>query len=220
MYEIFHRLNSGSVRLSPMELRMSLIRGGYIKYVIAKTSQLQELQQLLGLKYPDKRMKDVEIAIRFFAFHNRRIEYAGNLKTFLDDHCNLMNKIGPDGYKDSFFVFEESIRAGLSIFDGKKFARKYLPKENQFESRFNRAIFDVLAESLTSEEVREASLAKPERFIASYKKVCENTEFIRSVETTTKTTDATRKRFQIWFDHIQEEFGVPLKMPNLKDDSN
>jgi hypothetical protein len=131
-----------------------------------------------------------------------------------------MNKIGPDGYKDSFFVFEESIRAGLSIFDGKKFARKYLPKENQFESRFNRAIFDVLAESLTSEEVREASLAKPERFIASYKKVCENTEFIRSVETTTKTTDATRKRFQIWFDHIQEEFGVPLKMPNLKDDSN
>ena len=30
LYEIFHRLNSGSVRLSPMELRMSLIRGPFV----------------------------------------------------------------------------------------------------------------------------------------------------------------------------------------------
>jgi hypothetical protein len=68
LYEIFYRLNSGSVRLSPMELRMSLHPGEFLKFIVAWTEKIGPLHHLLKKRQPDPRMSDVELAIRFLAF--------------------------------------------------------------------------------------------------------------------------------------------------------
>lgn len=88
LYEIFHRLNSGSVRLSPMELRMSLHPGPFLKFIISWTSEIGPIHRILNKSTPDQRMRDVELAIRFLAFSDKNFQYTGNLKQFLDD-CSL-----------------------------------------------------------------------------------------------------------------------------------
>ena len=149
LYEIFHRLNSGSVRLSPMELRMSLIRGPFVREAIRQTSDCQNLQKMLGLRKPDKRMKDVEVAIRHCAFQDFSVEYHGNLKEFLDQYCRKMNNSFEVGQRiESVDHLEKLISIGLEVFPEGTFSKKYVPEKEKFEGSFNRAVFDVLGGSL------------------------------------------------------------------------
>ena len=217
LYEIFHRLNSGSVRLSPMELRMSLIRGPFVREVIKQTAECPNLQQMLGLRQPDKRMKDVEVAIRHFAFQDFSIEYRGNLKEFLDDFCRRMNNQYSIGQKISQVnQLEELISAGLSLFEKGTFSRKYIPEKAGFEGSFNRAIFDVLGGSLANEDMRSAALNDPEKFLHLYKSMFNNTSFVRSVESTTKSITATKYRFNAWYDYLNKQYKLNIRLPLIK----
>ncbi|MGO8026403.1 DUF262 domain-containing protein [Rhizobium leguminosarum] len=221
LYEIFHRLNAGSVRLSPMELRMSLIRGPFMKEVIRRTGDIRPIQEMLNLSAPDKRMKDVEIAIRYMAFNDQRLTYRGNLKDFLDEFCRKQNKnFNFDKVGKELDDLADAVTAGLRVFPERSFARKYIPEEGRFESSFNRAAFDVLAGSLSDYRVRDSAFGNPSAFVSMFKDVCEIDDFRRAIETTTKSVDATRKRFSIWYSVINEKIGSSLEIPNISDARN
>jgi hypothetical protein len=214
LYEIFHRLNSGSVKLSPMELRMSLIRGPFVREVIKQTASCPNLQAMLGLKNPDKRMKDVEVAIRHFAFQDFSISYQGNLKEFLDSYCRRMNqRYSVDQKIAEIDRLEKLISVGIDIFDKNTFSRKFLPEYNSFESYFNRAVFDVLGGSLENLEIQGKALADPEKFVEVYKRAFKNVSFVRSVESTTKSIIATKFRFETWYSILRVEYGVSVRLP-------
>lgn len=83
LYTIFYRLNTGSVRLSPQELRQALHPGPFLRFVAKFSEESKPLQELLGLLTPDFRMRDVELVVRYFAFQIQLGEYRGNLKKFL-----------------------------------------------------------------------------------------------------------------------------------------
>jgi Protein of unknown function DUF262 len=69
LYTIFHRLNTGSVPLSTQELRQALHPGPFLAFAAKFSEQSQSLRTLLGLSRPDFRMRDVELVVRFYAFH-------------------------------------------------------------------------------------------------------------------------------------------------------
>ncbi|MBL6427359.1 MAG: DUF262 domain-containing protein [Maritimibacter sp.] len=217
LYEIFHRLNSGSVRLSPMELRMSLIRGPFVREVIRQTTECANLQKMLGLKKPDKRMKDVEVAIRHFAFQSFEIEYRGNLKEFLDEYCRHKNRSFEVGQViEPVQALEKLIAESLPLFEDKTFSRKFVPETGHFEGSFNRAIFDVLGGSLANQEFRNAALEDVDKFRSMYQSAFENSSFVRSVESTTKSITATKYRFTYWYEKIKKEYGLQLRVPLIK----
>jgi len=217
LYEIFHRLNSGSVRLSPMELRMSLIRGPFVREAIKQTAECPNLQKMLGLKRPDKRMKDVEVAIRHFAFQSFEIEYRGNLKEFLDDYCRFKNRSFEVGQViEPVQHLEKLIEESLALFEEKTFSRKFVPETEKFEGSFNRAIFDVLGGSLENQEFRKAALEDIDKFRSMYRTAFENSSFVRSVESTTKSISATKYRFAYWYERIEKEYGLALRVPLIK----
>lgn len=216
LYEIFHRLNSGSVRLSPMELRMALIRGPFIQHVIRRTADSPLIQNALRLREPDKRMKDVEITIRHMAFEDDRISYQGNLKTFLDGYCKLQNNdYDEDRIENEIAQLEAAIEIGLRIFERREFCSKYDTKLERFEGRFNRAIFDILSGALRNRDMQKAVKGHDEKFKNLFKKICADNDFIRSIETTTKSIEATSARFEIWYKALEKEFGVKIPLPNI-----
>ena len=217
LYEIFFRLNSGSVKLSPMELRMALYRGPFLRKIIKWTEQLNEVHSLLRLRRPDKRMADVELTARHLAFARRNIVYRGNLKQFLDDYCKFENANYDERELDKRLRnFLEAISAARKVFGEKSVCRKWLPREKRFDGRFNRALFDVIIGSFANEAFREWALNDGNAVVESFINVCEDSpDFVSSVESTTKSIGATNSRFRIWYERIFDLTNIPIEMPNI-----
>ena len=66
-FEIFERLNTGSEPLNDQELRNCVYRGSY-NHLLKELAADADFRGLLGLKLADKRLKDVELVLRFSAF--------------------------------------------------------------------------------------------------------------------------------------------------------
>ncbi len=71
LFTVFLRLNTGSKKLSPQELRQALHPGPFLDFLDDATANSQTFWELLNNNEPDSRMRDVELALRFYAFkHN------------------------------------------------------------------------------------------------------------------------------------------------------
>lgn len=219
LYEIFYRLNSGSVKLSPMELRMSLHPGKFLEFIVKWTESPSPLHKLLGKSAADPRMMDVELAIRFLGFNASDIMYRGDLRDFLDKVCVEFNaKADVDDLylkkiETALVEMSNGIEAGLEVFENKTFSKKF--SEGAYEKRFNRAVFDVQVGALSHPDVRAVAIANKDAFIAVFEDTSSNEEFRRAVELTTKTPEATRTRFSLFYNKIEEAFGIHLDIPSI-----
>ncbi|MEQ8829172.1 MAG: DUF262 domain-containing protein [Alphaproteobacteria bacterium] len=219
LYEIFHRLNSGSVKLSPMELRMSLYPGEFLKFIIQWTDKVGPLHALISKKTPDPRMNDVELAARFLAFSDPNLVYAGDLKKFLDELCGRYNTEMADNEEaieaaqSRLANMNDAIAAGMDIFPDKKFCRKFV--DGRYESKFNRALFDVLVGALANPIVRDWAIENPAEFVAGFEQTSATDSFRRAVETTTKSVASTRTRFASFYAKVSEMTGVQLNLPAI-----
>lgn len=216
LYEIFYRLNSGSVKLSPMELRMSLYPGEFLKLLINWSEKIGPIHKVLNLKGPDKRMADVELAARFIAFKERNIPYEGNLKLFIDNTCKYYNEQFSEGNTKQFISdmienMEQAIEVAMTEF-GDHVCRKW--KDGKFDSRFNRAVFDVIVGALSDRQVRDWVNANVGVMRGAFVDLSsEDPKFVNSVESTTKSIEATTYRFNAWYDRIKRASGIDLEAP-------
>ena len=216
LYVIFHRLNTGSVPLSPQELRQALLPGPFLKFAGQYSETSAGLQKTLGLNKPDFRMRDVELLVRYFAFKNHVGSYSGSLKDFLDDTCRDLNKRWKHEEKairKQADEMEQAIELSFQIFNGNAF-RKW---DGQiFEKRFNRAIFDVMVYYFSDAAVRKKASAGKTKIISAFTKLCQtDADFLKSVETTTKSKDATSTRFTKWGQSLSKALDAKVSIPNV-----
>ncbi|WP_081724576.1 DUF262 domain-containing protein [Asticcacaulis sp. YBE204] len=222
LYEIFYRLNSGSVKLSPMELRMSLHPGEFLKFIIKWTEKPKNLHKILGKKASDPRMADVELAVRFLAFNMFDGAYRGDLKAFLDETCidfnsKFSDKTFSTAVETALESMEGAIAVGIEEFGLKKFCRKIV--DGNFETRFNRAIFDVLVGSMQNSGIRKFAKDHPGELLRVFTEVSSDNDFTRAVETTTKSTSATHLRFERWYKAVGQLTGIQLNIPDTQNES-
>jgi hypothetical protein len=93
LYSVFLRINTGSVQLSPQELRQALHPGSFSDFIDDVSVDWPGVKQLLKLKEPDFRMRDVELVLRYFAYRNFAAQYDGNLKKFLDSTTEMLTGV-------------------------------------------------------------------------------------------------------------------------------
>ena len=66
--------------------------------------------------------------------------------------------------------------------------------------------------ALSSSRVRVSALK------AAFERLClENAEFLRSLESTTKSLDATSTRLELWGDEMHKVFGAKVKVARYSD---
>lgn len=217
LYVIFHRLNTGSVPLSPQELRQALLPGPFLKFAGQYSETSEGLQRTLGLDKPDFRMRDVELLVRFFAFRNNIAAYSGSLKDFLDDACRDLNRRWKNeerAIRAQADEMEQAIQVAFGIFGSNAF-RKW--DGQAFEKRFNRAIFDVVCYYFSDAAIGKKASAAKAKVLSAFKQLCQtDTDFLKSVETTTKSKEATSIRFTKWGQSLSEAIGVGVPIPALK----
>lgn len=83
VYEVFNRLNSGSVTLRPQEIRTRMYHSEFSKVLYAMNTNGM-WRRLTNLDEPDSHMKDVEILLRGFAMLLDGKGYASPMVKFLN----------------------------------------------------------------------------------------------------------------------------------------
>lgn len=81
VYMIFERLNTGGVNLQPQEIRVALYHGELVR-VLQALNDDPAWRMLYGNK--SKRLKDMEMILRFFAFLYHSAAYRSPMKDFLN----------------------------------------------------------------------------------------------------------------------------------------
>jgi Protein of unknown function DUF262 len=198
LYLIFLRLNTGSVQLSPQELRRALHPGPFMKFADEAASKMRGLQRILRISKPDFRMRDVELLIRQLAFRTYLPEYRGNLKAFLDFVCDALNSAWATQervLRSQADDVDKAISATYEIFGDEAF-RKW--NGSKYERRFNRAIYDVMTFYFAITEIRDAAARHHKALEEDFRVLCENPDFVKSIEVTTKSISATVLRLNLW----------------------
>lgn len=212
LYDIFYRLNTGSVPLSSQELRQVLNRGPFADFLIAATNDHLPLHDVLRLTGPDNRLRDAEIVLRFIAFSMFGPHYGGNLTPFLDESMAKINQDWANQEAKVKHLFAELMSATVALsdkLDVKKVGRKF--SGGEWEIRFNRALFEVEAYyfgKIPQDLLRGVASAD---VVQKFEDFCGNSvEFLDSIGTSTKNLQRYRRRYELFQEFVNDTFGAGI----------
>ena len=197
LFTMFFRLNSGSLPLSPQELRKALIGGKLINAVENYISTSVAFHEVFGV-VPDKRMRDSELVLRFIAFDRGYESYSGNLKQFLDITTRFYESNWEQQHSDlkqRFCRLDRALICAHTIFEDNVF-KKWLG--DGYERRINRAIFDCITRFFADEAISDEAIKQAPHIRHAYKEICQDQNFRDAIERTTKSQSATRNRIDLW----------------------
>lgn len=210
LYDIFYRINTGSVPLSSQELRQVLNRGAFARYLLEITSAENPIWSVLGIAEPDARLRDVELLLRLVAWKRFSEKYAGNMKKFLDDTMRDLNGRWSDEerpVKASVTEIFAAVETAVKVY-GENVGRKFV--RGRYEHAFNRAVFEVQVFFFTYPEIRKAAVKHKTQLNGAFKKLGSDGRFISSVESTTKSLENTRTRFDLYRLALQRALSIKI----------
>ena len=190
-YDIFERLNSGSVKLEPQELRNATCRGAF-KDLIKELVKVQSFINATSLSQSRiEKMEDEELVLRYFAlsYKDGYKSYKGSFKNFLTIKMNEFNGFDSkelDFMKNNFiksFKILENSKINLPF---SKFKSENKKLENM--SHFNVAVYDSLIVPLS--KMKESHILDINDFRALFHDV----EYFRTVEGSTNDVSKVNLR--------------------------
>jgi len=214
LYHIFLRLNTGSVQLSPQELRNALHPGPFADFIDQYSADSPMLRKILGIDRPDFRMRDAELLLRYYAFRNFLPRYAGSMKDFLDETTQELNEnwvdVAPE-IEVQAEQFEQAVELAYDVFGPDSVFRKW--KDGRFGSRFNRAVYDIVMFYFCRPEIMEDVQRHASDVAQAFVDLSESQPgFIDALESTTKSLTATFTRLEMWAQALEQvlDSGVPV----------
>ncbi len=120
IFMIFHRLNSGGAKLNNQEIR-NCIYGGSLNNFLKELNKNPNWMRINKMKQPSGyRFIPEEIILRFFAFHDEYMTYAGRLAKFLNNYMSKNRNPGDSFLTAKKNLFNRTIDVVYkSIFEGK-----------------------------------------------------------------------------------------------------
>ena len=205
-YDIFMRLNTGSVHLNEQELRNCLYRGKLNTFLQEEAKEMEWLA-MLGLDYPHKRMVDRELLLRFLALSvnwdrntHTVIGYKGNMKSYLNA---FMKHYQNDAEMLNNFksLCDDTIEKVYEVYGANAFRRI---NEDGSITPINRAIMDALMISVIPYSRERLSSAKDSLRDRLRDEIAENKEFRLSTLTSTSDTKVLNYRISFWCNVVDE----------------
>ena len=147
IYEIFNRLNTGGITLSPQEIRTSMYHSEFYN-LLYDVNNLPEWRRILGQSVPDLHMRDIEFLLRGFAALVDGDNYAPSLAKFLNQFSKKCKNQRPEQNVYCRKLFESFLKACSNLPDD-AFKNK---KNNRFNVALYEAVFTVACEKAFAEQ--------------------------------------------------------------------
>lgn len=202
-FEIFERLNSGSVKLNDQELRNCIYRGRY-NDLLRGLSTDKTYMKIMGYQKPHNRMLDIEYVLRFASFyHQTYLKYKSPMKKFMNEEMEARRNISDSDVAKLKKAFDNSVALIFSLL-GKNAFRRFTTgteenKNGKWESKqFNASLFDVLMWSFADHDknlvMRNLDSIREELIHL----MSANQEFNESILLATSSPKRVEQRFEIW----------------------
>jgi len=184
-FTAFQRINTGSVILNQQEIR-NCIYGGNLNDLLFKINEEnKDWRNLLGKKV-DKRMKDVETILRFYAAFFSGKNYEKPITKFLNEFMDKNRNISKENEQEWNLLFSNTLSVILKNI-GASFPRTSKSKA------FNRAVFESVMVAVA--KLNQDDRLNTHNLKAKYDMLVKNQEYIDSV--TSQTSDKKKYRTRI-----------------------
>lgn len=204
-FNIFKRINTGGLMLTPQEIRNALNQGIPSK-TIREMATYPEFKLATQDKVPTQRMEDCDFVARFVGFYHGYREYSPDLDSWLNKgmaRLKTMSGVEIDQMKANF---KKAMLAMHDIFGDEAFRKRYESTEdNPRRKPINKALFDawsVNMAKLSNEEIYKL-VRRKKRLSEGFIKLMNTTEFDDAVSRSTGDGQSVRRRFEMISDLIQ-----------------
>jgi hypothetical protein len=217
-FEIFERLNTGAVSLNDQELRNCIYRGPY-NDLLKDLANDNDFRYLLGLDRPEKRMKDVELVLRWAAFYiNSYLNYKPPVKSFLNNNMIEYQYIKSDKANELRKSFKNAVMIIRSLLDKQSFKRFYKGNEKNPNGywepkQFNYSLYDILMWVFSREDkniIYQNMDSIREELIYL---MTNDKDFIDSIELSTSSVQAVKTRFRKFEVAMENVIGIAQREP-------
>jgi hypothetical protein len=212
-FEIYERLNTGSISLNAQELRNSIYRGPF-NNLLHDLAKLNAFRGLIGTKAPRKRMVDEEAILRFFAMRDGLGAYRTPLKKFLNGYMSSVRNLTSGQITEHRIIFEDAINRAQALLGASAF-RMLSAQGAPAESSVNRAVLE--AQLLACSWLVPGSNPNPQEVRARIAALFQNEQFVDAVQRATGDRSRTLKRVRDTIASIEGaggQFQVPHNLEN------
>ena len=212
-FEVFERLNCGSVQLKDAELRNCMYRGPYNDML----NELAENPFLLKVRHaetPHKRMEDRQLILRFLAMkRNSHLNFKGGMKQFMNREMEEHRHESLAEISTLKALFESAIECAWAVFGPNAFRRwsrgDDSSPEGQWETKLNVALWDTVLYTFAFFEKRQivpVADAIREEFLDL---MSDDDRFVDFIGRTTDKPDRVRYRAETWRKRLEATVVVP-----------
>ena len=188
MYEIFNRLNSGGVNLTPQEIRSSMYHSEFYD-MLNDINAEKGWRDILQSPNPDLHMKDIEILLRGFAMLIGGDEYRPSMAKFLNQFSKKCETNDHDQNERLRSLFRSFLNATCDLRSGIFI--------NPSNNRFNIALFEAVFTATCQPAYRDGGPVDQALSAENIEKLRADAEFNAATQKATTQTENVKKRLKI-----------------------
>jgi hypothetical protein len=202
-FDVFERLNTGSVQLTAQELRHGIYHGALID-LVEKLSKNETWKEITRIKQ-DKRMKRAELVLRFLALSHDLDNYekplSGFLNSFAESNQNP-SKNELDSYGQDFISAVDKMKVLYGSLSFRPFDIK-----RKAQNSINAALFDaqMVAVHTLNPDVSSFSARKRELLWERTAELFENPDFRKTIGAGTSAKTSVTKRISMFTNFLSEQ---------------
>lgn len=185
VYEVFERINTGGMRLSPQEIRSCVAHGSFNKFLF-ELNDNPKWRNIFGAK--SKRLKDVELILRFFAFKDALDQYERPMRKFLTDFMTTNREPA----LEKFAAYKTDWELLLTRVTSACGDRPFRPSSRALNVAFFDSFCVALSHTLSSQKQLTDTQIK-----TVYDKLAQDNVFLKLISSGTAADEAVRKRFEM-----------------------
>lgn len=195
-FNIFKRINTAGLVLSPQEIRHAMFQGIGADTIAELAGEPAFLSATMN-SIPTNRMEDRDFVTRFVSFYLQDYSsYQPDFDTFLTNGMKELSKMPQTGREHLRIAFIESMDLSRDLLGERAFRRR--PQSSRKRMPINKPLFEVISTCLarlTNEERSILRLSK-ETFLMYYNTLEDNPVFVRSISAGTGQRQSVLNRFK------------------------
>lgn len=195
-FNIFKRLNTGGLVLTPQEIRHAMNQGKPAK-LIAQMANSAIFKSATCNKIPTDRMQDRDFVTRFVAFYLQRYQdYQSDLDSFMAEGMARIRKLTEKECNDMVSDFDKAMHAAYDIFGEDSFRKREYPSDPR--KQINKALFETLSVAFAQlpQFKIDKLIERKDTFIAKFMELNRNLYFKQALSQSTGKPTAVKYRHE------------------------